>query len=180
MYSKTLEETETHLKKSTDLPRDGGHLVEDTVLEHKPYCQYIFSWVLDFPGGCVKESASKHRRCGFDPWIRKIPWRRKWKPTPVFLPGKSHEQRSLMGYSPWAHKESDTQFSSVTQSCPTLCDSMDHSMPGFPVHHQLLELTQSMSMDLVLPLNHLILCHPLLLLSSIFPIIRVFSNESLT
>ena len=39
-------------------------------------------------------------RCGFDPWVRKIPWRRKWQPTPVFLPGKSHGQRSLVGSSP--------------------------------------------------------------------------------
>ena len=45
---------------------------------------------------------------GFDPWVRKIPWRRKWQPTPVFLPEKSHELRSLVGYSPWGRKESDT------------------------------------------------------------------------
>ena len=48
------------------------------------------------------------RRPGFNPWVRKIPWRRKWQPTPVFLPGKSHGQRSLAGYSPWGRKESDT------------------------------------------------------------------------
>ena len=48
------------------------------------------------------------QRPGFNPWVRKIPWRRKWPPTPVFLPGKSHGQRSLVGYSPWGHKESDT------------------------------------------------------------------------
>ena len=47
------------------------------------------------------------RRPGFDPWAGKIPWRRKWQPVPVFLPGKSHGQRSLAGYSPWDHKESD-------------------------------------------------------------------------
>jgi len=47
------------------------------------------------------------RRPGFDPWVRKILWRRKWQPTPIFLPGKSHGQRSLVGYSPWAHKEYD-------------------------------------------------------------------------
>ena len=47
-------------------------------------------------------------RLGFDPWVRKIPWRRAWQPTAVFLPGKSHGQRSLAGYSPWGHKESDT------------------------------------------------------------------------
>ena len=48
------------------------------------------------------------RRPRFDPWVEKIPWRRKWQPTPVFLPGKSHGQRRLTGYSPWGHKESDT------------------------------------------------------------------------
>ena len=50
----------------------------------------------------------RHRKCGFDLWVRKIPWRRKWQPSPVFLPGKSLRQRSLAGYSPWGHKESDT------------------------------------------------------------------------
>ena len=45
---------------------------------------------------------------GFNPWVGKIPWRRKWQPTPVFLPGKSHGRRSLMGYKPWGHKELDT------------------------------------------------------------------------
>ena len=44
---------------------------------------------------------------GFNPWVCKIPWRRKWQPTPVFLPEKSHGQRSLEGYSPWGHTESD-------------------------------------------------------------------------
>ena len=47
-------------------------------------------------------------RCRFNPWVRKIPWRRKWQPTPVFLPGEFHGQRSLVGYSPWGCKESDT------------------------------------------------------------------------
>ena len=47
-------------------------------------------------------------RPGFYPWVQKIPWRRTWQPTPVFLPRKSQRQRSLAGYSPWGHKESDT------------------------------------------------------------------------
>ena len=46
-------------------------------------------------------------RPGFNPRVKKIPWRRKWQPTPVFLPGKSQGKRSLVGYSPWGHKESD-------------------------------------------------------------------------
>ena len=50
----------------------------------------------------------RQRRCGFDPWVRKTPWRRKWQPTPVSLPGKSHGQRSLVGCSPWGRKESGT------------------------------------------------------------------------
>ena len=54
-----------------------------------------------------KESACQCRRRGFDPWVRKIPWRRKWQPTPVFLPGEFHGQRSLVGYSPRGFKESD-------------------------------------------------------------------------
>ena len=70
------------------------------------------------------------------------------------------------------------QFSSLTQSCPILCDPMNHSMPGLPVHHQLLEFIQLMSIESVMPSNYLMLCHPLLLLPSIFPTIRVFSNES--
>ena len=49
----------------------------------------------------------RHKRLRFDPWVRKIPWRRAWQPIPVFLPGKSHGQRSLVGYSPQGHKESN-------------------------------------------------------------------------
>ena len=68
-------------------------------------------------------------------------------------------------------------FNSVTQSCPTLCDPMNPSTPGLPVHHQLQEFTQTHVHQVPLPPNHLILCPPLLLLPSIFPSIRVFSNE---
>ena len=49
----------------------------------------------------------QYRRPRFDPWVGKIPWRKKWQLTPVFLPGKSHGWRSLIGYSPWGHKEWD-------------------------------------------------------------------------
>ena len=50
----------------------------------------------------------RHKKHGFNPWARKIPWRRAWQPTPVLLLGEFHAQRSLVGYSPWDHKESDT------------------------------------------------------------------------
>ena len=57
-----------------------------------------------------KESACqcrRHRRLGLDPWVGKIPWKKKWQPTPVFLPGKSYGQRSLVGYSPKGCKDLD-------------------------------------------------------------------------
>ena len=74
--------------------------------------------------------------------------------------------------------ETPVQFSSVAQSCPTLFDPMDCSMPSFLVHHHSQSLFKLMSIKLVMPSNHLILCHPLLLLTSIFPRIKVFYNES--
>ena len=57
--------------------------------------------------GFFSDSVLQCRRCGFDPWVGKISWM-KWLPTPVFLPGKTHGQRSLVGYSPGGHKKSDT------------------------------------------------------------------------
>ena len=70
------------------------------------------------------------------------------------------------------------QFSAVTQSCPTLCDPMNRSTPGLPVHHQLQSPLKLMSIDSVMPSSHLILCRPLRLLLPVPPSIRVFSNES--
>ena len=64
-----------------------------------------------FPGGASGEElvcqCRRYKRHRFDLWLRKIPWRRAWKPTLVFLPGEFHGQRSLAGYNPWGHTESD-------------------------------------------------------------------------
>ena len=70
------------------------------------------------------------------------------------------------------------QFSSVTQSCPTLCNPMNHSTPGLPVITNSWSSLKLMSIESVMPSSHLTLCHPLLLLPPIPPSIRVFSNES--
>ena len=71
----------------------------------------VFVDGMGFPGGSVvkkkKKNTCQYRRGGFDPWVWKIPRRKKWQPTPVFLHGKSSGQRSLVGYSPWGHKEWD-------------------------------------------------------------------------
>ena len=68
----------------------------------------------------------RHRRHGFHPWIGKIPQGRTWQPTPVFLPGESHGQRSLVGYNPWGHK-SQTQLSDWAYM-HTLCDLAPNSL----------------------------------------------------
>ena len=69
----------------------------------------LLSWQFGVPWWLSsKESTCQCRRPGFNPWVGKIPWRSKWQPIPVFLPGKSHGQRSLAGYSLWSLKELDT------------------------------------------------------------------------
>ena len=130
----------------------------------------------------------RHKGRGFNPWVRKFPWRRAWQSTPVFLPGKSHGQKSLLAtvhgvekswtqlkglsmhacievkidakyqeewlasagpgifpnrihFSPSPHRKACC--CSVAQLCPSLCDPMDCSMPGFPALHQLPELAQT-------------------------------------
>ena len=65
--------------------------------------RYGLPWWLRWLSVCLQCG-----RPGFDPWVGKIPWRRKWQSTPGLLPGKSHGQRSLVGYSPWGRKELDT------------------------------------------------------------------------
>ena len=78
-----------------------------------------------FPAGASgKEPAChcrRYKRLGFNPWVGKILWRRKWQPTPVFLTEKSHGQMSLVGYSPWGHKELDmTEHIYYTGTCCSL------------------------------------------------------------
>ena len=104
---------------------------------------------MGFPSGsAVKNSPviQETRRLGLDPWMGKNPWRRNWQTTPVVLPRKSHGQRSLVGYSPWSCKESDTTETTwhackiyciyvkvkvkITQSCSTLSNSMDYTVHG--------------------------------------------------
>ena len=167
--------------------------------------------------GRVKQSACQCRRCKrhrFDPWVGKIPWSRKWRPTPVFLPGESHGQRSLMGYSPAGHIELDMTEHTYTHSifplyfinkhrdsCSWVTNTETHktsvqfssvqslsrvqlfATPWTAAHQASLSITnfwsllKLMSIESVMPSNHLIFCRPLLFLPSVFPGIRVFSNE---
>ena len=78
-----------------------GPMIQLNYISAFGWTMYGFSWWLS------EDSALqcwRHKRCELDPWVRKIPWRRKWQSTLVFFPGKPHGQRSLTGYSPWGYK----------------------------------------------------------------------------
>ena len=97
-------------------------IISETLLDFNP-------WWLRWQSICLR-----CRRPRFDPWVGKIPWRRKWQSTPVLLPGKSHGQRSLVGYSPWGCKESDTtewlHFHFHFQSTIHQWESLEQSSSG--------------------------------------------------
>jgi len=94
-----------------------------------------FKW--DFPGGTVgKESpcqCRRHKRCGFNYWVRKIPWRKKWQPTPAFLPGKFRGQGSLVGYSSWGCKQLDMTEHSTHTHTQSFKWRLSWDIPGRPV-----------------------------------------------
>ena len=99
-----------------------SHLNLDFSLQGRPLITnpfYLIDTWMGFPGGTVgKESACqsrRHKRQRFIPWVRKIPWRRKWQLALVFLSREFHRQRSLAGPSPWGHKVSETTKSTHTQ-----------------------------------------------------------------
>ena len=140
-------------------------------------------------------NANKCKRRGFDPWVGKIPWRGKWQPSAVFLPGKFHAQRNLVGYRPWVTK-SQMWLNTHAHICCIASNNLKLSSVQLLIRVRLFATpwitacqaslsiinsqgpSKPMSIELVMPSNHLILCRPLLLLPSIFPSIRVFSNES--
>ena len=99
-------------------------------------------------------------------------WTTREVPSPPYFSAQPHPT-----YIPGFWRQS-VQFSSAAQSCPTFCDPMDCSTPGYPVLTNSWRLLKLMSIESVMPSNHLILYLPLLLFPSIFPSIRVFSNES--
>ena len=110
------------------------------------FYRFSFYWLTGFPGCSVsKESAYNSGDLGLIPWWGRSPGEGNGNPL-QYLAWEIHGERNLASYSPWGHRVRHdwlTQFSSVAQSCLTLCSPVDCSTPGFPVHHQLLELTQT-------------------------------------
>ena len=83
----------------------GAVNLESVYLEWLNQCSKHLLNIKYLPDHGATWQCRRHKRCRLDPWIGKIPWRRKWQPTPVFLPGQSQGRRRLVGYSPWGHKE---------------------------------------------------------------------------
>ena len=81
----------------------------------------------------VKNLPAKAGDSGFSLWVEKIPWRTAWQPTPIFLPGESHGQRSLVNYNPWGHKESDMTEQLNTHPAPGITKALNN-MFIFLVH----------------------------------------------
>ena len=138
---------------------------------------------------CQCRRPKRHR---FDPWVRKLPWRRAWQLTPVFSPGESHGHRSLEGYYSYGCKELDTTEATehahtlllfTCSLCLTLCDLMDCSMPGFPVLHHLSESARLMSIESmvhptilssVIPFSSCLLSFPA---TGSFPVSQLFRSD---
>ena len=101
-YKALIKATEEDSKKWKDIPCSWTgriNIAKMTIPPKEIYKFNVLPWWLRY---------LQCRRARFDPWVRKIPWRREWILTPVFLPGEFHGQRSLVSYSPWGCKEFDT------------------------------------------------------------------------
>ena len=100
---------------------------------HNKLLIYIITTVCGgLPSGSVDRVCLQCRRPGLNPWVRKIPWRRKWLPTSIFLPGEFHGRRNLVDYSPWGHKGLDTTaWLTHTHCCSALFPSPSPSSSPF-------------------------------------------------
>ena len=96
-------------------PMTSSEVVSAVVCEHSISSDLKVGLLVGASGKEPTCECRRHKKHRFNPWVGKMPWRRKWQPTPVFLPGESHAQRSLGGYSPWDHKESDTAEHSIAK-----------------------------------------------------------------
>ena len=85
--------------------------------------EYIVTITKGFPRSSVGKICLQCKRPRFTSWVGQVPWRRKWQPTPVFLPGESHRQRSLAGYSPLTHQELD------------MAEAIEHTGNHYPDNH---------------------------------------------
>ena len=128
------------------MKREGEKGETTRYFDHHKLLSYFGIQVRDLEGlpqwvsGRICLQCRRHRKHRFDPWFRKIPWRRKWLPTDSILAWEIPWTEETGGLIVHGITKSQTpvstfeavQFSSVSQSCPTLCDPMNHSTPGFP------------------------------------------------
>ena len=138
------------------MKREGENGETTRCFDHHKLLSYFGIQVRDLKGlpqwvsGGFCLQCRRHRKHRFDPWLRNIPWRRKWLPTDSILLWEIPWTEETGGLIVHGITKSQTpvstfeavQFSSVSQSCLILCNPMNRSTPGLPVHHQLLEFTQ--------------------------------------
>ena len=95
---------------------------------------YTCVFISGFSGGTSGKQpvcpSRRHKRCEFNPWVGRIPWKRAWWPTPIFLPGESHGQRSLVGYSPWGHRV-EHDWSDLATAAADILASINFSVQVF-------------------------------------------------
>ena len=121
-WASELSNSKMKARYKTGHSQDGAQAIEadDLASRWSSGCKvlfcFAFNWSIlrDFLGGSVEKNLLTMQGWE-DPWVGKILWRRKWQPTPVFLPGKSHGQRILAGYSPWGHKRVRYNFTAKSQ-----------------------------------------------------------------
>ena len=126
----------------TEVEREFQH-ISVNFFSDSSFPQYSFA-----SGSVVKNPpACQCRRCGFDPWVGKIPWRRNWQPTLVFFPGKSHGQKSPVGYSPWGCKGFGQDLSTKQQQQTSFKRNTQHAFWNslelyflFQIHFPLLSI----------------------------------------
>ena len=160
---------------------DVSLMLKSSCKYHSPFqnqssiCDGLPKWLSSNESPC---QCRRPKTLGFSPWVRKIHWRRKWQPTPEFLPGKSRWQRSLVDYSPWGRKSwirwsTHESIVVVAQSLSrvwlfaTLWTAARQGSLSFTISWSLLKL---MSIESVMASNHLIFCCPLLFLLSILAV----------
>ena len=111
---------------------------------HSQACEFFpsFSSIIGFwaiyRASLVTQQAMQEmqwRKCKFDPWVGKMPWRRKWQPTPVFLPGEFHGQRSVAGYNPWGHKRVRCELATKQQQQKLLTIGSHICLVQWLAHH---------------------------------------------
>ena len=127
------DETHTLQPAEATMRDHRSESVTGWLLRPSSFSQVSFCCFVEPPPWWLSGKESACWRHGFDPWVGKISWRREWQPTPVFLLGKSHGQRTLAGYSPWGHKRVGNDLAAKTTRASPIGQSAVQMHQDVPV-----------------------------------------------